>query len=179
MLKTDEVVFVLVDIQEKLARVMHDKDQFLHNAEVLVKGLKVLDVPIIWMEQNPKGIGPTVSQLAEHLTDNTPISKMSFSCCQNEFFVKALEATNRKDVLIAGIETHICVYQTATELIDMGYRVHVVADAVSSRAAMNNTIGIQKMRDAGAALTSAETVLFELLQVAEGDVFKAMLKVVK
>lgn len=179
MLKTDEVVLVLVDVQEKLARVMHDKERLLHNMEVLVKGLRVLDVPIIWMEQNPKGIGPTVPQVAEHLTGNTPISKMSFSCCQNEAFAKALNAINRKDVLIAGIETHICVYQTTAELIDTGYQVHVVADAVSSRVAENNKIGLQKMRDVGASVTSAETVLFELLKVAEGDAFKAMLKVVK
>jgi nicotinamidase-related amidase len=179
MLKTEDVVLLLVDVQGKLAHLMHAKERLFRNLQTLVKGIQALDVPIIWMEQNPAGLGPTISEIAELLPDNTPITKMSFSCCQNEQFVGALSAINRKDVLVAGIETHICVYQTTAELIGLGYRVHVVADAVSSRTAENKAIGLQKMKDAGASLTSVETVLFELLGAAEGETFKAMLEIVK
>ena len=179
MLKTQDAVLVLVDIQGKLARLMHEKDHLFRSLQTLIKGLQVLEVPILWMEQNPKGLGPTIPEVADLLPDMDPMSKMSFSCCRNEAFAKALAAVNRKQVLIAGIETHICVYQTTIELIDMGYGVHVVADAVSSRTEANRAIGLQKMKDAGASWTSVETVLFELLGDAQGKQFKAMLKIVK
>ena len=179
MLKTEEVVFLLVDVQGKLAQLMHEKEKLFQNLQTLIRGIQVLEVPIIWMEQNPDGLGPTAPEIAECLPDITPTSKMSFSCCQNQRFVETLSGINRKQVLIAGIETHICVYQTTADLLDMGYAVHVVADAVSSRTEVNKTIGLQKMKDAGAWWTSVETVLFELLKVAEGDRFKALLKIVK
>jgi nicotinamidase-related amidase len=179
MLNTEEVVLLLVDIQGKLAQFMYEKERLFGNLQTLVKGIQVLEVPILWMEQNPEGLGPTIPEIADLLPDIAPISKMSFSCCRNEQFVKSLSEINRKQVLIAGIETHICVYQTAAELLDMGYAVHVVADAVSSRTEENKTIGLQKMKDAGASWTSVETLLFELLRVAEGEKFKTMLKIVK
>ena len=104
---------------------------------------------------------------------------MSFSSCRNDRFVQALKALNRKQVLIAGIEAHVCVYQTAAELVDLGYEVQVVVDAVSSRNMENKEIGLQRMRDSGVSLTSVETALFELLKVAEGEQFKEILKIVK
>jgi nicotinamidase-related amidase len=104
---------------------------------------------------------------------------MSFSSCRNDRFLQALNALNRKQVLIAGIETHVCVYQTAAELVDIGYDVQVVTDAVSSRNMENKEIGLQRMRDSGVSLTSVETALFELLKVAEGEQFREILKIVK
>jgi nicotinamidase-related amidase len=104
---------------------------------------------------------------------------MSFSCCQNDRFASALKALNRKQVLIAGIEAHICVYQTAVDLVGLGYEVQVVADAVSSRQIENKEIGLQKMKAFGISLTSVETALFELLKVAEGEQFKKIIKIVK
>lgn len=179
MLRTEDVVLLLVDVQGKLAQLMQEKERLFRNLQTLIKGIQVLEVPILWMEQNPEGLGPTIPEIADLMPDIAPIGKMSFSCCRNEHFVKALSGLNRKEVLIAGIETHICVYQTTTELIDLGYAVHVVADAVSSRTEQNKRIGLQKMKDAGASWTSVETVLFELLRVAEGETFKAMLRMVK
>ena len=179
MLNANDVLLLIVDIQGKLAQLMHEKERLFQNLQMLIRGSRILEVPILWMEQNPGGIGPTIPEIAGLLPDITPISKMSFSCCQNTAFVKALSELKRRQVLIAGIETHICVYQTAVDLIDMGYAVHVVADAVSSRTEENKHIGLRKMGDAGATWTSVETVLFELLRVAEGDQFKAMLKIVK
>ncbi len=179
MLTIQDASLLIVDVQGKLARLMHAKEALFENLQKLIKGVQVLNVPILCVEQNPAGLGPTIPEIADLLSDVTPISKMSFNSCRNAQFVAALEALNRRQVLIAGIETHICVYQTAASLLDMGYEVQVVADAVSSRNPSNQTIGLERMRDAGATLTSVETALFELLEVAEGDAFKAILDIVK
>lgn len=179
MLEIDSATLLIVDIQGNLAHLMHGKERLFENVQKLIKGIQVLNVPILWVEQNPQGLGPTVPAIAGLLKNIQPISKMSFSCCRNDRFLQALNAVHRKQVLIAGIETHICVYQTSAELVDIGYDVHVVADAVSSRSMANKEIGLQRMQDSGASLTSVETALFELLKVAEGDKFRDILKIVK
>jgi len=179
MLKMESTVLLLVDVQGKLAHLMHQKEQLFNNLQKLIKGIQVLGIPVLWVEQNPAGLGPTIPEVADMLPDVKPIAKMSFSSCRNNRFLQALKELDRKQVLIAGIETHICVYQTAADLVDMGLEVQVVTDAVSSRTPENKTIGLQKMRDAGAGWTSVETALFELLGVAEGGAFKALLKIVK
>ena len=179
MLKMENTVLLLVDIQGKLAHVMHEKERLFDNLQKLIKGIRVLGIPVLWVEQNPVGLGPTIPEVADSLPHVTPISKMSFSSCRNDRFLQALKNMDRNQILIAGIETHICVYQTAVDLVDMGVEVQVVTDAVSSRTVENKGIGLQKMRDAGASWTSVETALFELLGVAEGEVFKALLKIVK
>jgi hypothetical protein len=170
---------LIVDVQGKLANLMHEKELLFDNLQKLIKGIQVLEVPILWVEQNPGGLGPTVPEIADHITGVTPISKMSFDSCRNQQFVAALKQLDRKQVLIAGIETHICVYQTAAGLVDMGVEVQVVSDAVASRRPENKALGLQKMRAVGAGLTSVETALFELLQVADGDKFKDVLRIVK
>jgi len=179
MLKIDNVTLLIVDIQGNLANLMHAKELLFRNIQKLIKGIQVLGIPILWLEQNPQGLGPTIPEIADLLSNIQPISKMTFSSCQNDRFVRALKALNRRQILIAGIETHICVYQTAVDLLDLGYEVQVAADAVSSRNVGNKEIGLQKMKDFGASLTSVETALFELLKVAEGEQFKEILKIVK
>jgi len=179
MLNIEDATLLIVDIQGNLAHLMYEKERLLQNAQKLIKGIQVLGVPILWAEQNPRGLGPTIPEIAALLPDLQPIPKMSFSCCRNERFMQALQALDRRQVLIAGIETHVCVYQTAVDLADLGYEVQVAADAVSSREPGNKEIGLQKMRDAGVSLTSVETALFELLKVAEGEQFREILKIVK
>ena len=179
MLKTKDVTLLIVDIQGKLANLMHEKDLLFENVQKLVKGFQVLGIPILWAEQNPQGLGPTVPEIAGLLSNIQPISKMSFSCCENDRFMQALKSSNRKQVLISGIETHICVYQTAVNLVNLGYTVEVAVDAVSSRTLINKEIGLQKMKDNRVGLTSVETALFELLKVAEGETFKQILGIVK
>jgi len=179
MLTTDNTVLVVVDVQGRLAQVMHGKEALFENLQKVIRGIQVLGVPILWAEQNPDGLGPTIPEVADLLSDLEPISKMSFSCCGEARFMEALKAMDRSDVLIVGIEAHVCVYQTAVDLVDLGYDVEVVADVVSSRTPANKEIGLQKMRDAGVALTGVETALFELLRSADGDAFKAILKIVK
>jgi len=179
MLKIENTTLLIVDIQGNLAHSMHGKELLFKNVQKLIKGIQILGIPILWVEQNPRGLGPTIPEIADLLSNIQPISKMSFSSCRNDRFVQALNALNRKQVLIAGIETHVCVYQTAAELVDIGYDVQVVTDAVSSRNIKNKEIGLQRMRDSGVSLTSVETALFELLKVAEGEQFREILKIVK
>jgi len=179
MLAQENTVLILVDVQGKLANVMHQKEALFENLRKLIQGVQALDIPIVWAEQNPKGLGPTIPEVRELLPDNEPISKMSFSCCGERRFMRSLRALNRRQVLVAGIEAHVCVYQTVAGLVGLGYEVEVVADAVSSRTAENKQIALQKARDIGASLTSTETALFELLRAAEGETFKKILKIVK
>lgn len=179
MLTTQESVLALIDVQERLANVVHDKERLLDAVERLVRGIRVLDVPVIWVEQNRRGLGPTVSRVAAALDGLQPIEKMSFDCCGSDRFLSALAACGRRQVLLAGIEAHICVYQTAAGLLARGHGVHVVADAVSSRAAENRELALARLRDLGAAVTSVEMALYELLRVAEGERFKAILQIVK
>jgi len=154
----------------------------------LIKGVKLLDIPIIWLEQNPDKMGQTIPEIRELLADQDPIAKMSFSCCGVEAFEDALVASGRrKQILIAGIETHVCVYQTAAELIRDGFSAEVVVDAVSSRTATDKELGIRKIQACGARssgsgqghITTVETALFELMRTAEHPAFRDMLKVVK
>lgn len=179
MLKKDNTALVLIDIQGKLARIVHNSEFIIDNITRIVQGAKVLDLPILWLEQYPKGLGPTVEEIAQHLTDVTPIEKITFSAYDTEEFVKALEKTGCKNVLLAGIETHICVYQTASHLIENGYNVEVLADCVSSRTALNSKIGIEKMKQLGVKVSNVEMALFEIQQIAKGEEFKAISKIVK
>ncbi|MEK4627696.1 hydrolase [Solibacillus sp. FSL R7-0682] len=179
MLKKEETVLVLIDIQGKLAQIVDNSEFIIGNIATVVQGAKELQLPVLWLEQYPKGLGHTVETIAQHLTDQSPIEKITFSAYQTEEFVQALEQTGRKKVLLAGIETHICVYQTAADLLANGYVVEVLADCVSSRTATNSEIGLQKMMQLGATITSVEMALFEMQQIAKGDSFKAISRLVK
>lgn len=179
MITTEDTALVLVDVQGRLAQSMHNKKDLFENLKTMVKGAHVLGVPILWAEQNPDGLGPTIPEIAELLSNQSPVSKFSFSCCGSDQFLKDLQALNCKNILIVGIEAHVCVYQTAADLTKLRYQVQVVADAVSSRTAENKQIGLQKSKAAGAILTSTETALFELLKEARGDRFKQIIHLVK
>jgi nicotinamidase-related amidase len=179
MLTSDNTVFLLVDVQGKLAHSMHAKENLFKNLKKLIKGMRVLDIPILWTEQNPKGLGPTVPEIAVLLPELQALPKYSFSCYKDKEIRQALEALNRTTVLVAGIETHVCVYQTVRDLTGAKYSIQLVADAVSSRTSENRQIGLEKCKSTGAAITSVETALFELLEVAEGDRFKEILEIVR
>lgn len=179
MLTTDNTVFLLVDVQGKLAHSMHAKENLFKNLKKLINGMRVLEVPILWTEQNPKGLGPTVPEIASLLPDVQAMPKYSFSCYKDKGIRRSLEALKRTSVLVAGIETHVCVYQTVRDLARSNYSVQLVADAVSSRTIENWQIGLEKCKSTGAAITSVETALFELLEVAEGEKFKGILEIVR
>jgi len=180
MLTIDNTLLVVIDVQGKLAEIMHDKENLFANLERIIKGVQVLNIPIIWTEQVPEKLGPTLPQFSELLAASTkPIPKSSFSCCGVAPFTDALKSSGRQQILMAGIETHVCVYQTTLDLLADGYEVQIVTDAVSSRTPENRHIGLTRMKDAGAVLTGTEMALFELLRVAGGPQFKQIAKIVK
>ena len=179
MLQVDKCALVVIDIQGKLAQLMYRKDALFENAQKLIKGVQVLEIPIIVTEQYPQGLGPTIPEISTLFTDFKPLPKVAFSCCGDEGFQKELLAVDRPQILVCGIETHVCVYQTTVDLLASGYEVEVVADVVSSRTAENREISLQRMRDEGAGITSVEMALFELMKAAEGPKFKAVSKIVK
>ena len=179
MLKAENAVLVVIDLQGNLYRSMDEKLFLLENSRKIIRGVPLFGIPLVVTEQTPNKLGPTIPEIGELLGGVTLIAKADFSCWQNQDFVREVKSRNRTDILVAGIEAHVCVYQTVMDMLDEGYRVHVVADAVSSRTARNREIGIARMRDAGAAIVSAEMVLFELLQTAESDKFKDVFKIVK
>jgi nicotinamidase-related amidase len=172
-------VLVIIDIQSKLWNVMHEKSALLENAQKLVKAMRVLSVPIILTEQNPQGLGPTVPELMQCMPEVKAMPKFCFNCCQDSVFEKELGGLNRKQVLICGIETHICVHQTALELLKRGYEVQVVADAVASRVQTNKETALTRIQSEGAKLTVTEMAIFELLGTADSPLFKEILKVIK
>jgi len=179
MLELHNTVAVCIDIQEKLARVMDHREDLFKNVQILLSGLAVLDVPIILTEQNPGGLGRTIREVTKVIPDVPPISKMSFSYGGDAVCMAALEQTERKHVLLVGIEAHVCVYQTAVDLADRGYAVEVVSDCIASRNGDNKVIALEKMKGYGIVPTSAEIVLFELLKTAETPKFKEIAKIVK
>jgi isochorismate hydrolase len=178
-LKRDDSLLIIVDIQERLAVAMSEKERVVINTRHLIEASKLLNVPLLVTEQYPKGLGPTVPELKEALTMTPPIEKLTFSCCGETFFVEAVEETNRKQIILVGMETHVCVLQTCIDLLSAGYTVHVVADAICSRSDYNYRTAIEYMRDAGAVITCTETVLFQLLEKAGSEEFKAISKRIK
>jgi len=178
-LNKDEVVLVIVDIQERLAAVMAERRKVVDNCLHLIELSKMLDIPIILNEQYPKGLGHTVAEIKEALPDYRPLEKITFSCCGQTDFPAKLSAAGRKKVLLCGMETHVCVLQTCIGLLSDGYVVHAVNDAMCSRTRENFETATEYMRDAGAAITCTETVLFQLLERAGTEEFKAISKRIK
>jgi nicotinamidase-related amidase len=179
MLYVDNTALLIIDMQGKLWNVMNEKEALLENCLKLVKSFRILGVPLILTEQNPKGLGPTLSELTQILPETRPIQKFNFSCCQNQEFMRAIESLKRKQILVCGIEAHICVYQTTLELISKGYEVQVVADVISSRVLRNRDIALSRSQSEGAKITVSEMAIYELLQTAESPKFKELLQVIK
>jgi len=179
MISRTAAVLVIIDIQGNLAQAMFDKETLFANTVKLIKGFKALNLPVIVTEQIPQKLGHTLPQIADEIESFHPIAKEAFSCWGEKNFREHLEALSRRHIVLLGIETHVCVYQTVLELITEGYSVHLVADAVSSRTPENRIIGIDAMKSAGAHITSTEMVLFELLRTAADPKAKDFFKIVK
>ena len=179
MLRAEDTVVVFIDVQGRLAEAMADRDALFANLEKLLRGAAALGLPVLWTEQIPEKLGPTVPALAALLAGVQPIPKSAFSCGGEPAFMERLRALGRRQVLLCGIETHVCVYQTARDLREAGCEVEVVADAVSSRRRENRELALDKLRDCGVRLTGVEMALMELLRVAAGDRFRAVLKIIK
>jgi nicotinamidase-related amidase len=166
---------VVIDVQEAFAKAVQRFDDVVEATAILTQGARVLGLPIVVTEQYPRGLGDTVEPVREALGDGTPrLPKTVFSAARADGF----DLDGRDQALICGIETHVCVSQTAHDLLGRGVEVHVATDAVSSRTSANRDLGLRKMEESGAILTSVETALFELLGAAGSDEFKAIQKLV-
>jgi nicotinamidase-related amidase len=179
MLEVGNTILLAIDVQEKLFRVIYKKEKLVENLQKLIKGAQILDIPIILTEQYPQGLGATLPEIVQLIPGIKPLPKLSFSCYGDKDFKRKLDLSGRKQVLVSGIETHICIYQTVYELSNAGYEVQVVADAVSSRTPENIEIGLNMIRQMGIVVTCTETALFELLKIAGGEKFKAISHIVK
>lgn len=179
MLEIDNCCLIVVDVQGKLAQLMTDKDALFKNIQILIQAARILEIPILWCQQVPEALGPTIPEVAGLLTGIEPIDKASFSCCGQEQFHTALDSLGRKQILLCGIEAHVCIYQTAADLLGRGLDVTVVADAVSSRTAQNKQIALTRLATEGAHVSSTEMALFELLQTAKHAQFKPIARLVK
>jgi nicotinamidase-related amidase len=178
-LTVENTVLVLIDFQERLFPVMQDKEKLLTNTVKLTKGAVALEIPVIVTEQYPKGLGPTLPEIKSLLPNFKAVEKTCFSCCDEPAFMETLGALKRRQIIVAGIEAHICMYQTCAALAKAGYQVEAAADCVSSREIENKNTALTKLGLMGIPPTSAEMALFELLKAAKGDKFKAISAIVK
>ena len=179
MLDIQQCCLTVVDVQGKLAQLMHGREALFRNIQILVRAAKILEFPILWCQQCPEALGPTVPEIAQLLADIEPINKSAFSCCGAEQFNAGLSELARNQILLCGIETHVCIYQTAIDLLRQGFNVNVIADAVSSRTPENKQIALNKLAAEGANITSTEMALFELLKTAEHPKFRQIAQLIK
>lgn len=179
MIQRDDAVLVAVDFQTKLMPAMADPQTLEETVVRLAKGAKALKIPVIVTQQYTKGLGPTTAPIAEALGDFEPVEKLTFSAMGEPAFLRALEASGRKSVILIGIEAHICVQQTALELMEKGYSVYVIQDCIASRKESDYLCSQKRMAAAGAVITTYEAVLYELLRGAKAEGFKAVSAIVK
>ncbi|AYO03949.1 hydrolase [Vibrio parahaemolyticus] len=180
MLSKGNTGLIVVDVQGKLATLMHESDALIENITKLVKGAKALDLPILWLEQNPERLGPTAEPIREVLeSTHLPITKYTFDGCKEATFNVAVENAKVDTWLVCGIESHICVYQTAVSLRQSGYRVELVTDCVSSRTAANKALALAKLTANGVVLTGLEMCLYEMVEDCRAPEFKEILALIK
>ncbi len=172
-------VGLVIDIQERLFPHMDQKEVLLDKSIVLLEGLKILKVPILLTEQYPRGLGQTIEQIRLALDNFAPVEKIAFSCCDESAYLVELSRAARRNVIICGIEAHVCVLQTVIDLLGMEYQPVVVSDCVSSRSPEDKKVALERMRTEGAIITTCESILFELARVAGTDEFKAISRLVK
>lgn len=179
LLMLDSTALLIIDIQEKILPVIKNHENVVENTLKLIKGFKIMNLPIYYTEQYPKGLGPTTAIIKNELNDNNYFDKLSFSCYgAGDLFIKIKEKKHSQ-IVVTGVETHVCVQQTVLDLLENNFQVNVVADAVSSRRDTDYRFALDRMRDQGAETTTTESILFELLKVCGTPQFKEISKIVK
>lgn len=179
MLEIGKSCLIVIDVQGKLAQLVVEKEALLKNIQILIKAFKIMNVPILFCQQRPEALGPTLPEIAELLGGIEPVNKTSFSCCGNKTFSEKIDSLGRKQVVICGIESHVCVYQTAVNMREKEFEVAVAADAVSSRTPANKQIALDAMKAEGVKIASVEMILFELLKTADHAAFKRVAALIK
>ncbi|NLB51059.1 MAG: isochorismatase family protein [Clostridiaceae bacterium] len=177
-LNREETLLMIIDIQDRLVPVMGDKDQVIHYSKILLQAAEEMNFPVLVTEQYPKGLGRTVPELLELVGEEQIFVKNSFTACTDQV-KEELVRQGRKKILIAGMETHVCVFQTARDLLAAGYQVFLASDAVTSRARFNYLNGLDLIQSMGAVITNTETAIFDLLKVSGTPEFKAMSALIK
>lgn len=175
----EETIALVIDFQEKILPPIFDRDEFLKRCNILLEGLKELGIPTLVTAQYTKGLGNTIPEMIEALGHDKFYEKFTFSGLGNEELVKALADSGRKNVIICGIESHVCVLQSLIDVKAAGYQPIMVEDCVSSRKENDKKIAIERAKQEGAIITTYESILFELLQSAKSEHFKAVSKLVK
>ena len=178
-IQKEDCAFVVIDIQERLFPHIQDKDFMAQKCATLIQGMQILELPVIVTEQYVKGLGQTIPMIQEAIDSYNPIEKMTFSCCGLGAFNLKIEEHYKENIIICGIESHICVLQTALDLVEAGHKPIVVVDAVSSRNPLDKEIALDRMRQEGIRLTTVESILFELCKSSGNDTFKKISKLVK
>jgi nicotinamidase-related amidase len=180
ILRPEDCALAVIDIQEKLLAQIFEKERVLRNAQLLVRLADILQLPVIVSTQYEKGLGKTVAEISSLLPETKPLDKLEFGCFGNSEYCSAVgKMANRSTLLLCGIESHICVTQTAVGALNQGLNVHVAADAVSSRTELNWKLGLNRMQAAGTVLSSTEMMIYELLGKSGTPAFKEMLKHLK
>lgn len=179
LLRSNDSLLLLVDVQGKLARMMHESEVMIRQQAIMIEACRTLDVPVVWAEQLPDKLGPTVPELTGKLEGLEPLAKSSFGCCGDPAIMQAIRATGRKQVLLIGIEAHVCVWQSAAALRDDDYSVHLICDGVSSRSVFNRDIAFRRMSAAGVYLSNVEMALFELMENATHPRFRDITRLLK
>ncbi len=179
ILKKETTALLIIDLQERILPVIRNYEAVLENTVKLIKGFKVMQLPIYFTEQYPKGLGPTSTIILNELEGYSAIQKMSFSCFDAENLFEELHKKKLSQIVVCGIETHVCVQQTVLDLLANDFQVNLAADAVSSRKEIDYNIALDRMRTLGAEVTTTESILFELLEVCGTPEFKEVSKIVK
>ena len=179
LLNPEKTALLIIDIQERILPVIKNHQLVVENTIKLIKGFKVLSLPIYYTEQYPKGLGPTVGSIKQELGEIKPFDKMSFSCSGAGNLFQEFELKNLSQIVVCGIEAHVCVQQTVLDLIENNLQVNLAADAVSSRKEIDYKTALNRIRNHGAEVTTTESILFELLNVCGTPQFKEISKIVK
>lgn len=179
ILERRQTALLVIDIQDRVHAVMRYREEVENNAQKLIRGCQLLQVPIFLTEQYPKGLGHTISSIRYALQAALPIQKMAFSCCGSDELMQNLREKKIRQVVLTGIETHVCVLQTALDLLANDIQVHVARDAVSSRRELDHQTALQRLAQAGAIVTTVEMALFELMVRADSAEFKEVSKLIK
>jgi nicotinamidase-related amidase len=179
LLKPEKTALLIIDIQERILPVISNHQRVVENTLKLIQGFKVIGLPIYYTEQYPKGLGPTVSSITDALGELKPFDKMSFSCSGAKDLFEEFKKKNLSQIVVCGIESHVCVQQTVLDLIENGFQVNLAADVVSSRKEMDYYTSLERMRYHGVEVTTTESILFELLNVCGTPHFKEVSKIVK
>ena len=179
MIDKNNCALVLIDIQEKLAPHIYDNNEIVQNIVTLIKGAKILGVPVVLNEQYKKGLGETTLEIKEALGEYEPLDKSSFSCCANEESMLKIESLQKEHLIVVGVEAHICVLQSVLGLKSRGYKTYVAIDCIGSRKVIDKEIAIQRMIQEGIRVTTYESILFEIVQNAKDEHFRDISRLIK